>query len=202
MLILAHTGITLGSAVLLEGTLGKNRTFHSRAGAAHDRDQQFSITGSWLSSLAGYVDIRLLLIGSMLPDIIDKPIGQLIFLNTFNSGRIFGHTLLFLILMTVSGLYLYWRRRKTWMLVLCYGTLTHLVLDAMWMAPETILWPLYGFSFEKLDLTYWINDMLSALYTNPLIGLPELVGLVIVAWFLWHLIRKGKVLAFIKRGQV
>jgi inner membrane protein len=202
MLILAHTGITLGSAVILGGTLKNSRVKRSRIGVAYDQNQQSSIIGSWLSSLAKYVDIRLLLIGSMLPDIIDKPIGQLFFLNTFHSGRIFGHTLIFCILMIAGGMYLYWSRKRTWMLALSYGTTIHLVLDMMWLEPKTLLWPLYGFSFEKLDLTYWIDDMLSALFSNPLVGIPELVGLMIVAWFLWRLIKRGKVLAFIRKGEV
>ena len=202
MLIFAHTGITLGSAVLLNGTLEKSRAYRYRIGVVHNRNQQSSGTASWFSSLSEYVDIRLLLIGSMLPDIIDKPIGQLFFINTFHSGRIFGHTLIFCILMIAGGIYLYWSRKRTWMLAIPYGTITHLILDMMWLEPKTLLWPLYGFSFEKLDLTYWIDNMLSALFSNPLVGIPELVGLVIVSWFLWHLIRRGKVFAFIRKGQI
>ncbi len=39
-----------------------------------------------------------MLIGSMLPDIIDKPLGGLICKETLGNGRTYAHTLLFLLL--------------------------------------------------------------------------------------------------------
>ena len=65
---------------------------------------------AWFDALARRVDIRLLAIGSLLPDIIDKPVGQVFFRGTFSDGRIFSHTLLFLALVSLGG---YARRRRT-----------------------------------------------------------------------------------------
>jgi membrane-bound metal-dependent hydrolase YbcI (DUF457 family) len=160
----------------------------------------FGGVASWLTSLAERIDIRLLLIGSLLPDIIDKPVGLFFFRDIFSYGRTFCHTLLFLILITLGGLYLYWSHNKTWLLVLSFGTFTHLILDLMWLTPRTLLWPLYGFSFEGFDFSCLMPDIFYALLINPIICIPELVGAAVVIWFVWLLVRREKLLAFLRNG--
>ena len=99
MLIFGHTGITLATAVLLEGTLPRRRTLHGRADESLEpyrpsveeslpRNYSRGVE-SWLTSLADRIDIRLLLIGSLLPDIVDKPVGYFFFRDTFSNGKIF-----------------------------------------------------------------------------------------------------------------
>ena len=97
-----------------------------------------------LKSLGQHIDIRILLIGSLLPDIIDKPLGYLIFPETLANGRIFCHTFLFLFLVIAIGLYFHRKVKSNWLLVLSFGTFTHLVFDQIWLAPHTLFWPLYG----------------------------------------------------------
>jgi hypothetical protein len=41
------------------------------------------------------IDPKYLAIGAILPDLIDKPIGSIIFASIISNGRIIGHTLLF-----------------------------------------------------------------------------------------------------------
>ena len=213
MLLLAHTGITLGAAVLVAGALSSSRsagTSRSKATepprrssqAVPDSDCTRSERASWLTWLGSRIDVRILLLGSLLPDIVDKPLGIFLFPETFNSGRIFCHTLLFLILITLAGVYVYRRYRKTWLLVLSFGTFTHLVLDQMWLTPRTLFWPLYGSTFEPADITNWIQDMLYALMTNPRVYVPELLGVGILIWFVVALLRRREILAFIRYGQV
>jgi len=190
MLIFGHAGITLGAAVFLNGALTKSYSLCAGGRA------------SWLAALGNRIDIRLLLLGSLLPDIIDKPIGQFFFRDTFSSGRIFCHTLLFLLLITFAGLYLYRSYGKTWSLVLCFGTFTHLIFDQMWLKPRTLLWPLYGFAFEKIDLPYSTQNIPYALYTDPSVYVPEIVGVAILIWFVVRQVRRSKVYSFIRNGQV
>ncbi len=215
MFIFGHTGITLGVAVLLNGTLIKSRTLpktnelEGQTQRLHEPPaSQNGYSGgitSWLFSLASRIDIRLLLIGSLLPDIIDKPIGRVFFRDIFNNGRIFCHTLLFLIVLVLGGLYLYRRYKKTWLLVLSFGTFTHLILDQMWLHPRTLLWPLYDLSFERhafINLSDWLKEIFNELLAYPALFIPELAGVVVIAWFVWLLVRRRKVIAFIKNGQV
>jgi len=213
MLVLGHAGITLGVAVLLNGAVTRARSAAIRESkpAGHSKHQAEVIPTKGppsvmrpfsFTSLGARLDIRLLLIGSLLPDIIDKPVGQFFFRETFNNGRVFGHTLLFLIIITLAGYYLYRNRGKTWLLVLSLATFIHLVLDQMWLIPETLLWPGYGLAFPGLDLTYWADNMFHALLTEPTVYVPEAVGAVVLVAFMVTLVRQRKVYPFIRNGQL
>ena len=195
MLVLAHTGITLGAAVLVTGSLTASPhspTMGEEATGSSRRYSQSVLSlltspvrqaSSWLITLGKSIDIRLLLIGALIPDIIDKPLGHLFFRESLSNGRIFSHTLLFLIIITLAGLYLYRRWTKLWLLVLTFGTLIHLILDQMWQNPQTLLWPFLGSTFPKEDITNWLPDILNASTTDPVIYIPELLGAIIIIWF-------------------
>lgn len=213
MLIFGHTGITLGAAVLLNGILIKSYGLRTWENKVRERFQpSFEIHSaqehpsssrlSSLTSLANHIDIRLLFIGSLLPDIIDKPLGTFFFRDTFSSGRIFCHTLAFLLFITLIGFYLYRSHGKTWMLTLSFGTFTHLIFDKMWRAPQTLLWPVYGWTFEKVDLTHWIWNIFYAVRTDPGVYVPELVGMAILIWFVVVLVRRRQVYAFIRNSKL
>jgi len=205
MLILGHTGITLGAAALLSGALRRSRISQPKEEspqAVADSKNSSSEKASWFTMLWRRVDIRLLMIGALLPDIIDKPAGQFFFREPFSNGRIFSHTLLFLILVTVAGLYLYWRRGSSWLLALSFGTFAHLVLDRMWRAPQTLFWPVLGSAFARIELADWASNILQAMLTNPEVYIPELVGAIVLFWFGLVLVRRRKVFAFIRYGKV
>lgn len=189
MLVLGHAGITLGAATLVAGAVKTNLS-----------SQTSKV--SWFTSLGSYIDIRLLLIGSLLPDIIDKPVGQFFFRETFGNGRIFSHTLLFLVIIAVVGSFLYKSRRKVWLLILASGTFMHLILDEMWSAPRTLFWPFLGFTFERVDLTNWASNIFHALISNPEVYIPEAVGLVILLWFALALLCRKRLGVFIKYGGI
>lgn len=196
MLVFGHAGVTLGAGVLLKGTLSRSYSLQPRVNKVTDGSRARGLT------FLERIDTRLLLIGSLLPDIIDKPVGQFFFRDSLSNGRIFCHTLAFLLLVTLAGFYLYRSHGKTWLLVLGFGTFTHLICDQMWLAPQTLLWPAYGWAFAKYDLTYWLQNILYALYTDPAVYVPELVGMAILIWFVLVLVRRGKVYAFIRNGHV
>ena len=212
MLILGHTGITLGVVVLLKSTLARSYSLQPRVNKVPEcleptrkmhsvQNELSSGRARWLTFLEK-INTRLLLIGSLLPDIIDKPVGTFFFRDSLSNGRIFCHTLLFLLVITLAGFYLYRSHRKTWLLVLSFGTFTHLICDQMWLIPQTLLWPVYGWTFEKCNLTYWLQNILYALYTNPTVYVPEVAGTVILIWFVLVLVHRRKVYAFIKNGQL
>ncbi len=214
MLAFGHTGITLAAAVLISGASTIVRPVITKPnkpkGASPEpspsapavASASHNYGGSWLTSLADKIDVRLLLVASMLPDIIDKPLGHLFFREALSNGRTIGHTLLFLIIITLAGIYLYRHRYKAWLWSVSFGVLAHLIMDQMWQMPSTLFWPLLGFSFEKHDISDWLPNILDGLLTNPAIYIPELVGLLVIIWFAWEVWHRRQLLSFIKYGRI
>jgi len=156
MLLFAHLGITLGAVYILFKLLRKN--FDSRI---------LTITS----------------LGALLPDIIDKPIGQILFYDTFHNNRIFAHTLLFILILTALGLYLR-RNGEDRMLLVAFCSSIHLILDEMWNRPKTLFWPTLGWRFEEVNLENYVSDTLSSLTHNPHTYIPEITGLLISIFIL------------------
>jgi membrane-bound metal-dependent hydrolase YbcI (DUF457 family) len=128
--------------------------------------------------------------------------GQYFLRDTFSTGRIYCHTLLFSVILLLAGLYLYRSRKKTWLLVLFFGTFIHLILDQMWLNTRVLLWPLYGLTFEREDLTDWTLEMLRRLVSDPEVYVFEIIGAAVLIWFIITLVRNKTVYAFIKNGII
>ena len=58
------------------------------------------------------------------------------------------------------------------MLALAFGTLMHLILDQMWRAPTTLIWPAYGWAFPKENTTNWIPQVLHGVVADPSVLCP------------------------------
>jgi len=147
------------------------------------------------------LDYRPVILGSLLPDIIDKPIGYILFQRYYENGWIYGHTLLFSLLLLILSYFI-----KTKYLMVGLASLLLLIEDgvAIYM-PRTFLWPLLGWSFDKNEIftSKWIEYTISGLYTNEYIQITELAGAAIIFYlFLRHkLYIKSNLLAFIKNGN-
>lgn len=215
MLLFAHVGVTLGAGILLDKLLTGNDPFgiRSRFQSSSSLLQAEAPSTSNLSDgpptspdpPRKHLDYRFVLIGSLLPDLIDKPIGGIFFYQTFQNGRIFAHTLCFTILLALLGAYVYRRWRKSWFLILSFGSAIHLILDGMWLEPRTLLWPLYGWSFarvESVNFFAWLPEMFHALATEPGAYISELIGFAFLACVTVRLIQTRKVYALITNGLV
>jgi hypothetical protein len=112
MLVGAHVGATLGAVALLP----------ARARAS--------------------VDLRLLVVCALLPDLIDKAL-LLVAGRRLRRGAFAGHSVLAALLVAlVAGP----RRPAAW--AYAGATAGHLVLDGLWGRPATLLWPLLGLAPE------------------------------------------------------
>jgi hypothetical protein len=109
----------------------------------------FFVLGIFVPRLKANINPKYLIIGALLPDLIDKPLGRVIFATTIANGRIIGHTLLFSLLIFSIGLYLFEKRRDIIILSLASGSFFHLMEDQMWETPKTLFWPLFGLRFPK-----------------------------------------------------
>jgi len=125
----------------------------------------------------GYV-----LLGSILPDIIDKPLGELLF-GTPAMGRTVCHTLLFLMLLSAAAYY--WQDSR--LSSLAGGVAAHFLLDTIWNSPRIFLWPLLGAFPLVPNLTTmdYLQQLLRGL-SNPMVGLPEILGLSYLIYFAWQ----------------
>ena len=157
MFLLGHLGIGLGLAWLLAWTMPAK------------------------------IDYRFVLFGAILPDLIDKPLGFVLGLQT----RLWAHTFLFLFgILALSFL----PPLRAFRLI-GFGVATHLLLDMIWLQPNIVLYPLYGGYFPpaQFDVDRWFEMLLHDPYTQ----IGEVVGaatLVAFAWAhglrSWHTVRE------------
>ncbi len=89
-------------------------------------------------------DMRWMLAGALLPDVVDKTVGQVLFRPYFQNGRIFTHTVTLTLLALLAGAWSWRRHGDERLLLLGCGMAGHLVLDRIWMEPTTALWPSLG----------------------------------------------------------
>lgn len=204
--------MTLGVAILAAGVVttirGETASRGQRAPSHLARAR--STFGRWLeraqaskAALGGWMDIRMLLLGSLLPDAIDKPPGMLLS-DSLSNGRTYTHTLILPGIFGSLALFVYRRYSRTW-----YWPWRR-------VRERTSFWIRCGsrrryFSgrqhslvFEKtvVNLSQWTQGMLDGLLGNPAVYVPELIGMVVMAWLLWDLLRRGKLATFLRRGQI
>ncbi len=176
MFLLGHVGFTWGAALLLADT------------------------SRWRPSSAG-IDYRLVLLGSMLPDLIDKPLGLFILRKQLSNPRTLAHSLLFSLLVALAAL---GRREKAGSALgsVALGSLTHLVLDRMWEQTDTLLWPLKGLSFERRDISDWLGQTLETLLSDPYVYLSEVVGAAVIVTLVADLKARQSLPEFLRSGRM
>ncbi|MDP4178131.1 MAG: metal-dependent hydrolase [Bacillota bacterium] len=140
------------------------------------------------------IDYRFVLAGSILPDLIDKPIGALIFRNTFHNSRIFAHTLLFSVILLILGIFYYRKSLKSSILLLGICSLIHLALDSMWEYKEIMFWPYYGLKFPARPEGDWLKEDIIHLLSNPIYLIPEIVGFLIILYNFIKFIKRKRLI--------
>lgn len=148
------------------------------------------------------IDYRYVLIGSVLPDIIDKPIGAFLFRSTFHNSRIFAHTLMFIILLLLIGEFYFITKEKNSILLLGVSSLIHLILDSMWLYPKILFWPYFGLKFPARTEGDWIKEDFVHLISSRTYLLPEFIGFIIIAYYFINLIKNKEVRTFISQGKL
>lgn len=128
------------------------------------------------------VDVRFLLLGAILPDLIDMPIGTLFLADRFSTGELWLHSLIVpvafmavVVVFTRRG-----RRRRAWM-ALGIGWLFHILLDAVWVNQEVFAWPFFGWEIPAGESPYWPLAWDRAL-ADPWRWAKEIVGMAYLVW--------------------
>ena len=150
------------------------------------------------------MDLRWLAAGSILPDVIDKPIASILFNDTFHAHRVYGHTLAFPVLGLVAALVFPRRgsriRKAAFAVVL--GVFMHLVLDGAWTSPDAFLWPLFGWAFPTSSGSDFAT-LVRTMVTDPLVWVGEGFGAAYLI-YLWrrHLNAPGALRRFLRDGRI
>ena len=126
----------------------------------------------WLVFRDPAFDYRMVVVGALLPDLLDAPFG----------GARLAHTLLFAVaVLTVVMLATRGRRHaRRSLLAVPIGMFAHLVADGMWARTETFWWPFFGRSLA--------GRLPAVDHGVAVLVLEELAGAAIVAWC-WHRFR-------------
>ena len=130
-----------------------------------------------------------LMVGMLLPDLIDKPLYYARISPFISSTRTVGHTALFLILLWGYAQV----RRSSVAAALAVGVVTHLLLDgfietfdprglsASWHA---LAWPFFSQHFATLYIQT-MSQHLEMMWAWP-VAIGELVGVGLIGWEVWQ----------------
>lgn len=113
------------------------------------------------------LDHRLVVLGALLPDLVEAPFGRAGPLHSL-AGAV--AVLAAIMAVTVGRRHL--RRR---LLALAIGLFFHLVLDGIWMTPQVFWWPLEGLGFG--DVAVPVSDR-----ALPITLAMEVAGLASLVW--------------------
>jgi len=158
MLIFAHLGLTLAAAKLAQ----------------------------WVKPNLN-ISLFFVALGSLLPDLVDKPLGYLLFGN-MGTGRIFAHTLLFFLILIMLAAILQNRNLAS----LSAGVFAHLLEDSMWNMPQTLFWPLMGdFVINPPRGVFdYVQALIMGLH-NPGIAIPELFGFAYTCYLAYAIVSRS-----------
>jgi inner membrane protein len=192
MLLFGHAGITIAAARISDLVFPPSASDKNKSGFRY----KLSSILDKLRDTSGRLDYRMVIIGSMLPDIIDKPLALMFGSSGLFTGRGYAHTLLFSLLLLAGGIIF----KKPRVLTLCVAGFSHLILDEIWEIPVTLFWPLLG----KLDITD-TEGWFSRLWENlslPEVFIPEIIGLAVVLYITFRVIRDRNLIRFIRLGSL
>ena len=195
-----HAGLTLAAVYAVEKGaswwMRRRAAGEEGAGSAGQEGVDGRAAGRWFPA-----DYRLVMLGSVLPDLIDKPLGFSFASELVNGAvRSVGHTLLFAAAVVLTGLAVRLRSRRTALLLLAFASAGHLVLDRMWEMKDTVLWPFMGLEFPRgtTTLQEWI--LFHSRFWDA--ALPELAGFAVICFAAARVILTGRAGRFISRGEV
>lgn len=193
---LAH--VTVGCGVVWLGARVAERARHESArtetedGRAERYVPRAGAEAVAPPTLSDRIDYRLVAVGALLPDLVDKPLGKVLFRGPLeDNGDVFGHTLLFALVILLPGIYLLARAGDPRMLAMAVASLSHIALDPVNHAPQTLFWPLLGLDFPHVSLL----DLRATIITEAAAGLILLVAAVALQ-------RQGRLERFVREGRL
>ncbi len=200
MLLFAHLGITTGIVKICDIVAGTAEPIGTEESDAANLKRLCLCSAHRIRGLLSAIDYRMVLLGSMLPDILDKPTWLFAFGDIFPTGRGYAHSFLFNLILLVCALVLF-RHGKSWLLAISLSSFAHLLLDQMWNGPTVLWWPLRG-PLPQVETAGWLSHIMQGLSTDPSVYIPEVVGLVILLSLSSRVVVMKDVMNFIRTGVI
>lgn len=148
------------------------------------------------------VDYRLVIVASLLPDLIDKPLSKLLESSFTYESRAIGHSLVFLgFLGVLAALQRLWSK-DIWLFPVFLGTFFHDVFDVMWFHPGIFFWPLEGWQFPKPLDEAWVGTIQLGWYKIQQRDLFDNISVMILLYFFLKVALGGKILEFVRKGKL
>src|ERR1035437_2524028 len=179
MLFFAHAGITTAIARLSQRLVRADSPSNKEGHLALPSNTVIRARHVLLDNLCDKmreIDYRFALLGSLLPDIIDKPLWM--FPSLHWDGRGYAHTFIFNFVLLLSGIVVLKQFRQMWLLILSLCSFIHLVLDQMWANPTTLWWPLLG-PIPRGETAGWFSSLWNGLFSSPVVYISETIGFLI-----------------------
>ena len=185
MIFAGHIGLTL--AIAKYGP----RAIADMSGRVKPTSGSHNFRPSWVERL----DDRVLILGSVLPDIVDKPLALFIAPTLAgHSLRNYGHTLVFAILMLAAAIALAALVKRRWPVVLALASAGHLLLDMMWYSHRILLWPFSASTFSPRFIHEWGPD------PDLLYVAAEAAGIVVLCYVGFRLVARRQVMQWLSTG--
>jgi len=147
------------------------------------------------------MEYRLLLVASLLPDIVDKPLTSMLLDRSLYEGRGFGHSLAFLLLLGGLGLvYRLWRKDCIPATIL-FGVIFHDILDVMWLHAGILFWPLYGWTFPSAANEAWHGFITIGRRKILWLDVLDTLGALLLLHFFYKIASKDNLFHFLKTGK-
>lgn len=125
-----------------------------------------AVVAVWFVFHDSRFDYRFLLLGALLPDIIDAPMGGARVLHSV-TGSV---AVLMVVMFSTVGR----RPIRRRLLAIPIGTFLHLVFDGAWANTKVFWWPFGGVAFRNAPLPSWNRGAIDILL--------ELLGLAMCVW--------------------
>jgi len=148
------------------------------------------------------IDYRTLIVASLLPDLIDKPLAGLLAGSYEYESRSFGHSFAFLgcvgLLMAILWLW----NRSLWVFPVFLGVLFHDALDVMWLHPDVFFWPIAGWQFPKAVNEAWQGFVQMGGYKIKQLDFLDNISVLVLLYFFMRIALGGKIIDFFRKGKL
>jgi inner membrane protein len=203
MLFFGHLGITTGivktcQELIIPRVFGDISHVETDAGV---RPHSIFRLVSWFRGAVRSIDYRMVLLGSLLPDIIDKPMWIFTGSNVLWDGRGYAHSFIFSFVLLIAGIVFAATRNSTWLLTVSVGAFFHLALDQMWLNPVALWWPLLG-PIHREATAGWLASLWRGLTSDPTDYVSEIIGFAVILYLSLRLLIGRRVMRFLKTGNI